>query len=130
MDYFCSKSPESSNAGTPPPNPLLDSMTRKCAKTLLPLNIFGLMQMLENSGAKRNLNFIFSAPSLFKIRARATKWGDIYRRYKQIHQFSKKLEYACKIMCFILNVIIVRPKFSAHLIFLSFSKFSYRQNMF
>jgi len=33
-------------------------------------------------------------------------------------------------MFFILNVIIARQKFSAHLIYLSFSKFSYRQNMF
>jgi len=33
-------------------------------------------------------------------------------------------------MYFITNVIFEREKFSAHLIYLSFSKFSYRQNMF
>jgi len=34
------------------------------------------------------------------------------------------------IMCLIINVIITRQKFLVHLIDLSFSKFSYRQDMF
>jgi len=33
-------------------------------------------------------------------------------------------------MCSIMNVIIAKQKFSANLIYLSFLKFSYRQNMF
>jgi len=44
--------------------------------------------------------------------------------------FLKKCNIARNILCFIMNVIIARQKFSAHLIYLSFSKFSYRQNMF
>jgi len=40
MDYFGSKSQKSPSVGSPP-NQSLDLMTRECAKTLLPLNIFG-----------------------------------------------------------------------------------------
>jgi len=42
----------------------------------------------------------------------------------------KKCNIARNIMCFIMNVIFARQKFSAHLIYLFFSKFSNRQNMF
>jgi len=48
--------------------------------------------MLGNFRTKQNLYFMFSAPSLSKIRSRATKGGreaNIYRRYKQIQQFKK-----------------------------------------
>jgi len=55
---------------------------------------------------------------------------DIYQRYKQFQYFSKKCNIARNIMCFIMNVIIARQKYSAHSIYLSFSKFSFRQNMF
>jgi len=41
MDYFASKSTKFQSLGDPPPDSRLDLMTRKCAKTLLPLNIFG-----------------------------------------------------------------------------------------
>jgi len=83
-----------------------------------PIEHFWLMQMLENFGAKQNLYFIFFAPSLLKNRSRAAKRGwYIYRSYKQIYQFSKNWNIARKIMCFILNVIIARQKFSAHLIY-------------
>jgi len=55
--------------------------------------------------------------------------ADNYRCYKQI-QHLKKWDIARNIMCCIINVIIAKEKFSANLIYLSFSKFSYRQNMF
>jgi len=41
MDYFGSKSPNRQALGDPPPDSRLDSMTGECAKTILPLNMFG-----------------------------------------------------------------------------------------
>jgi len=74
--------------------------------------------------------FIFSAPSLSKNRFCITKGADIYRRCKQISIFLKIWNIAHNIMCFIMNVTIDRQNFSAHLIYLSFLTFSYRQNIF
>jgi len=86
------------------------------------------MHMLGNFGAKRNFIILYF---LSKNHFCATEVADIYRRCKIIQYFLKKnLNIARKIMCFIMNVIIARQNFSAHLIYLSFSKFSYRQNMF
>jgi len=87
MDYFCSKSPKSSNAGDSATKPPFRFNYKKMCKDPTPIENFWLM--FENFGAKRSLHFIFSAPSLFKNRSRATN----YRRYKQIQQFSKNLEY-------------------------------------
>jgi len=42
----------------------------------------------------------------------------------------KLIFIAHNIMCFVMNVIMARQKISAQPIYLSFSKFSYRQNMF
>jgi len=58
--------------------------------------------------------------------------ADIYRRYKQIQHLKINWNIARNVMCFIMNVIIAiaRQKFLAKLIYLSFSKFNYRQNMF
>jgi len=50
MDYFGSVSPKSPNAGAPPPDHRLDSMNRKCAKTLLLLNILSWCRCLEILG--------------------------------------------------------------------------------
>jgi len=52
MDYFASKSSKSPTAGTPPPDPILDSMTRECANDPTTIEQFWLMQMLGNFGAK------------------------------------------------------------------------------
>jgi len=95
-----------------------------------PIEHFWLMRILRNFGAKRNLYFMFSgsASSLSKNRSRATEGADIYRRYKQI-QHLKNWKVVRNIMCFIMNVIIAKQKISANLIYLSFSKFSYSQNM-
>jgi len=41
MDYFVVNSQNHQMLGTPPVDFHLDSMTRECAKTLLPLCIFG-----------------------------------------------------------------------------------------
>jgi len=73
--------------------------------------------------------FSGSAPSISKGRSRATDGADIYRRYKQI-QHLKNWKNARNIMCFIMNVIISKQKFSVNFIYLSFSKLSYRKNMF
>jgi len=84
--------------------------------------------MLENFGAKRNLYFL-PPPCLNIVPAPLTA-ADIYRRYKQFQRFKKKRNIARKILCFIMNVIITKQKFSTYPIYLSFSKFSYRRNMF
>jgi len=94
---------------------------------------FWLMQMLVNFGAKRNSILYFLIHSLSKHRFSTTAGADIYRRYKQIqHFFKRNWNIARNLMCFILNVIIARQNFSAHLIgsSSSYSKFSYRQNMY
>jgi len=74
--------------------------------------------------------FIFSAPSLSKNRFCTTEGNDIFRAAK-IQHFSKiNWNIARNIMCFVMNVIIAGENFSAHLIYLSISTFSYHQNMF
>jgi len=74
--------------------------------------------------------FSCSAPSLSKNRSRATEGADIYRRDKQIQHLTKNWDIARNIMCFIMNVIIAKQKFSANLTYLSFSNYSYGQNIF
>jgi len=92
------------------------------------------MQMLGNLRAKRNLYFIYSdlPPFLSKNRSRTTKGGwYLLTLQRNSAIFTKKLEYFVSyIMYFFMNVIIARQKFSAHPIYLPFSKCSYRQNMF
>jgi len=65
-----------------------------CKDPGTPIEYFGLMQMLKNFGVKRNLCFIFSAPSLSKNRSPATERADIYRSYKQIQHFQKSWNIA------------------------------------
>jgi len=89
MDYFGSISIKSPNAGGSPPGPRFDPMTRKCAKTILPLNIFG-SEMLGNFGAKRNFIILYFLPlSLSKNRFCTTERAEIYRRCKQIQHLKK-----------------------------------------
>jgi len=64
--------------------------------------------------------FSGSAPSLSKTVPTTLKGFGIKRNWN----------IARNIMCFIINVIIAKQKFLANLIYLSFSKFRYRQNMF
>jgi len=87
------------------------------------------MQMLDNFGAKRNLIILyFLILSLTKNRfcATETEGAHIYRHCKQIQHFSKNWNIARNIMCFIMIVVIARQNFSAYLVYLTFSKFSYR----
>jgi len=88
--------------------------------------------MLGNFGAKQNFIILyFLIPSLSKHRFYTTEGVNIYRRCKQLLAFfKKKWNIAHNIMCFIMNVILARQNSSAHLIYLSFSKFSYCQNLF
>jgi len=86
MDYFAGKSPKLPTACGYTPKSCLDSMTRKYAKTLLPLNMFGWYRCLAILGQIETyiLCFLALSSSLYKKknRFRATKGADIYRRYK------------------------------------------------
>jgi len=97
-----------------------------------PIEHYWLMQMLGNFESKRNLYFIFSSSSPSKNRSRSTEGAYIYRRYKQFQHLNKKLEYCSQhiVLHYTVNVIIARQKYSAHLIYLSFSKFIYRKICF
>jgi len=88
--------------------------------------------MLGNFGAKWNFIILyFLLHSLPKNRFCTAEGADIYRRCKQTNSaFKKNWNIARNTMCFIMNVITDRQNFSAHLIYLLFSKFSYRHNMF
>jgi len=122
--------PKSLNAGGSPPDSRLDSMNKECAKTLLPLNIFDWCRCLEFWG-KKMYYFIFSALSLSKNRLFLHHWGGWYSSTLQTNlAFKKNWNIARNIMCFIMNIVIVKQNFSALLIYLSFSKLRYRQNMF
>jgi len=90
------------------------------------------MQLLGNFGAKQNFIILyFLIPSLSKIRFCTTEWADIYRCCKQIQHFSKrKLEYFSQHNVLHYECYHCQIKLSAHQIYFSFSKFSYRLNMF
>jgi len=75
------------------------------------------------------LNFLLLPPLCPKIVPAPLRGADVYSRYKQI-QHLKKWNIARNTMCFMLNVINAIQTILAHLVYLSFSKFSYRQNMF
>jgi len=75
--------------------------------------------MVGNLEKKRNLYFIFSAPSLSKNCFHAAEWDyclfiDASNKFSI---FQKKCNIALSIMCFIMNVIIAKQIFSAHLIY-------------
>jgi len=89
------------------------------------------MQMLGNFGAKRIFIILyFLTPYLAKIRFFATKRADISSTPQTNSRLFKKIGILLVTMCFSMNGYLCQTKHSAHLIYLSFSKFSYRQNMF
>jgi len=93
-----------------------------------PIEHFWLMQMLGNFGAKRNLYFLPLSLSKNRFRATVLRWL-IFIDAKTISAFKKNWNIARNKICFIVNVVIAQAKmFSPS--YLSFSKFSYRQNMF
>jgi len=69
-----SKSPK---AGVSPPDPRLDSMNRKCAKTLLPLNISGWCRCLEILEQNETLLFYLFCPFLVQ-KSFLHHWGGWY----------------------------------------------------
>jgi len=95
-----------------------------------PIEHFRLMQIILNFGENETyiLNFLLRPLSVQRS-CLPLRGADVYPRYKQI-QHLKKQNIVRNIMCFVMNVINARQKILTHLIYLSFSKFSYRQNMF
>jgi len=61
MNYLGSKSQQSLSTGAPPQTPRKDSMTRECARLYTIIELFWLMQMLGNLGAK-TLYFLPPSP--------------------------------------------------------------------
>jgi len=126
MNYFVRISPKSPNVGARPQTPFRFDEQSMCKDSTL-IEHFWFMLMLGNFGEKY---VIFSALSLSKNRFCIIEGADIYWRRKQIQHFSKKnWNIARNIMCFIMNVIIGQTKLFSPA-YLSFSMFSYRQNMF
>jgi len=86
--------------------------------------------MLGNFGAKRNCIILYflppRCPKIVSAPLRGLIFNDAANKFSI---FQNNWNIACNIMCFIMNVIIVRQNFSALLIYLSFSNFSYRQNI-
>jgi len=88
-------------------------MTRECGKTLIPLNIFGWCRCFAILGQNETYILCFLAlppPCPKTVSAPLRKLIDVTNKF------------------FIMNVISTKQKFSANLIYLSFSKFSYRQS--
>jgi len=131
MNYFASKYPKSPSAGRSTTRlPLRFNDYRECTKTLLPLNIFSWCRLLAILGQTETyILFSGSASSLFKNRSRATEGVIFIDDAITNSAFKNTWNSARNKMCFIMNVIIAKQKFSANLIYLSFSKFSYCQNM-
>jgi len=88
-------------------------------KDFIPIEHFWFMQMLGNFGTKL-LFLCFLPPPCPKIVPAPLNGADIYR-----HKNKFSIEKIA-ILCFIMNVIIARQKCLALLIYLFFSKFSYR----
>jgi len=89
------------------------------------------MYMLGNFGAKRNFIILcFMPPRWPKIVSAPLRGLIFIDTAIKFTIFQKIWNIDRNMMCFIINVIIARQNFSAILIYLSFSKFSYRQYMF
>jgi len=114
IGYFGSISPKSPSAGGSPPDSRLDLMNSDCAKFLLPLNISGWCRCLAILQQNESLYyFIFLISSLYKNRFYAIE-GLIF--IDAVNKKKRNIDH--NIMCFIMNVIIARQNYSAHLIYL------------
>jgi len=113
------------------PDPRLDSINREYANTILRLNISVWCRCLAILEQNETLLFyIFWSPSCTKI-VFAPLGGLIFiDTANKFNILQKNWNIARNIMCFIMNVVIGWRNFLAHHIYLSFSKFIYRQNMF
>jgi len=100
-------------------------------KDPIPIEHFWLMQMLGNFRQNETyiLFFLVLPPPCLKT-VSAPLRRPIFIDTTNKFSISKNWNIAHNIMCFIMNAIIARQNFSAILIYLSISKFSYRQNIF
>jgi len=123
-------SPNRQSQRAPPPDPPFRFNDKRMCKNPTPIETIWLMQILGNFVAKSNLHYIFLVlpPCLSKNRFRASV-GTIFIDATNKISILKNWNIARNLMCFIMNVIIAKQKVSANLIYLSFSKFSYRQNI-
>jgi len=86
--------------------------------------------MLGNFRKTKLISNIFYTITVQKS-SRTTKWGWYLPTLQNFSNFQKEhWSITRNIVCFIINIIIARKKFSAHPIYLSFSKFSSRQKIF
>jgi len=76
MDYVGSISPNRQTLRSRSQTPFIDSMNRKCAKTLLPLNIFGWCRCLAIWG-QNGILFMMIIP-VFIFIYRMNSWWWVY----------------------------------------------------
>jgi len=97
--------------GAPSPDPHLDSMTRECSNTLLPLNIFDWCKCLAILGQNKTYILCFPAlpppcPKIVPAPLRRLIFIDV----QQIQHLQINWNIVRNIICFIMNVLLLPDK--------------------